>query len=126
MLLAALALFLRILIPSGWMPATDRIGLMPCFGTVATTAKHGAATMDHHASPLATSHRGGHRDSDRGDKPCAFVSFACALAEPDSLSGPLPAFVLTPILRAAIVEGVAIGAGLAAPPPPPTGPPIAA
>ncbi len=123
MLLASLALLLRILIPSGWMPATDRVGLMPCFGTAATAAMHGGGMADHSAAHLMKRRDTGHSGSDKGDRPCAFAGFACALAEPDGVSDPSLALISTPILLAAIVTGAAIGAGLAAPPPPPTGPP---
>jgi hypothetical protein len=126
MLLAAIALFLRILIPSGWMPAADGMGLMPCLGTITATAMPGGAMMAHHASALASRHDSGHNQSDKGEKPCAFVGFACALAEPDGVSGPVLALVPMPLLLAAVSTGARIGAGLAAPPPPPTGPPITA
>lgn len=120
MLLAVLALSLRILIPSGWMPAADRFGLIPCLGTApgATTL---AKTMAHHATP----HRQGHEKGDQGDKPCAFIGFACALAEPDALASA----VALPVLQSAplaVAAPTTVGAGLAAPPPPPTGPPATA
>jgi hypothetical protein len=126
MLLASFALLLRILIPSGWMPAADRVGLMPCFGTVAATTMHSGGMADHAGDHLTGRHGSngsGHSESDKGDRPCAFVGFACALAEPDGLSAPLPAFRPASILLAALAQAPAIGAGLAAPPPPPTGPP---
>ena len=118
-LLAGLALFLRFLIPSGWMPSTDRIGLMPCFG-VATSAPRMNAAMPHHAA----SHDEKHQDSDPGDKPCAFLAFACALADPDlDFTIAMPA---APAARPmAAVYGRTIAAGLPAPPPPQTGPPPA-
>lgn len=120
-LLAALALFLRILIPSGWMPAADRIGLMPCFGTGAV--RHSAATMEHDSHHAAPRHRE-HPNGDKSDKPCAFAGFACALAEPDALSGAPLAPLATSALLAGFTAAARIGAGLAAPPPPPTGPPV--
>ncbi|MDO6416273.1 hypothetical protein Q4F19_17945 [Sphingomonas sp. BIUV-7] len=116
-MLAGLALLLRILIPSGWMPAGDRIGLVPCFG-VATATTHGP--MAHHPAP----HHDGHDTSDKGDRPCAFVGFACALAEPDGAIGALLPVLLSPAMIAAASSAASIGAGLAAPPPPPTGPPV--
>ncbi|WP_253717525.1 hypothetical protein [Sphingomonas sp. AP4-R1] len=120
-LLAALALILRILIPSGWMPAADRIGLMPCFGTV--SAGHAAAAMDH-AGHHAAHRRGDHPDDGKSDRPCAFAGFACALAEPDVVSGPPLVPLAAPILLGGVAAAARIGAGLAAPPPPPTGPPV--
>ncbi|PZU06184.1 hypothetical protein [Sphingomonas sp.] len=120
MLLAGLALFLRILIPSGWMPASDRIGLMPCFGMApveTTMVSHGS----HHGAPHHQDH-----DGEKGDKPCAFAGFACALAEPaDTTHAPAPLFAArTP--SPATLATTMIGAGLAAPPPPQTGPPLTA
>jgi len=116
-LLAVLALGLRILIPSGWMPAADRIGLMPCFGTAAPMAS--TTRMAHHAA----SRREGHDKSDQGDKTCAFVGFAGLLAEPDAPAS-APALLVTQSLPPIFAAPATVGAGLAAPPPPPTGPPI--
>jgi hypothetical protein len=118
-LLAGLALFLRILIPSGWMPSADRIGLMPCFG-IASGATRMNAGMPHHA----TSHDGKHQNSDQADKPCAFVAFAYALADPDQGSATTMAPV--PVAHPTrVASGRTITAGLPAPPPPQTGPPHA-
>ena len=118
MSLIALALFLRILIPSGWMPAADRLGLVPCLGT-ARAVPMAHIGMAHHA----TSRHAPHNEGDKSDKPCAFAALACSLAEP---SGPSVARVMptvAPMVLAASAAAAPIGAGLAAPPPPPTGPP---
>jgi hypothetical protein len=124
-LLAVLALSLRILIPSGWMPATDRLALTPCFGTaaaaVSSATMSSTRTMAHHT----TSHREGHEKSDAGDKPCAFTGFACALAQPD-VSASAAVRAISQSVPAIVAAPATVGAGLAAPPPPPTGPPAIA
>ncbi len=116
-LLFAGALLARLASPSGWMPVADAGGvhLAPCDGR-APAMPHAMAGMAHHEhdpkSPTA-------------DHPCAFAGLGLALAEPlppPRLLAPSPARDLPPLARAA----VAIGRGLAAPPPPATGPPALA
>jgi hypothetical protein len=111
------ALFLRMLIPSGWMPTVDSAGYTRI--SLCTGMGEQAAWIDTkgglHKSDPAKKHQ--------GNNPCVFASLGAALdvshlALPDLLvatsrdnSGQLPV-------------SVAIGHGLAAPPPPSTGPPI--
>ncbi len=120
--LLACALALRLLIPAGWMPVADAQGfhLTLCSGAgpleipparpMAGMAHHGAHHHDHH------------HDQGIPDHPCAFAGLGLALAEPV-----LPAIALiAPVIEAPVAiipTAVAIGRGLAAPPPPPTGPP---
>jgi hypothetical protein len=117
----ACALGLRMLVPQGWMPVSDTHGfrITMCTGT---------GPMDMTVTmPGMTMHDGkaGHDQQPMQDHPCTFAHLGLALAEPG-----LPALILPPISRAEAVAAkafaVAIGHGLAAPPPPSTGPPALA
>ncbi|MBY8827056.1 hypothetical protein K7G81_02855 [Hephaestia sp. CMS5P-6] len=119
--LFACAMVLRIAIPEGWMPITDasgtRLTICTGMGPVETMADMaGMAGMSHHKAPI------GH---DQGDHPCTFAGLGLAAALPDLPPAPkLPVTIAVPTL---IVLGViAVGRGLAAPPPPATGPPALA
>lgn len=109
--LLALALIVRALVPTGWMPiATDdgvRLVLCPGQG-------HAVAGMHH---------GGGHgHDAPMPDHPCAFAGLGLAAdTAPAPLILPLPPLAEPP--APSEVFAVAIGQGLAAPPPPATGPP---
>jgi hypothetical protein len=119
---AALALMVRALIPGGWMPVATAAGLelrlCPAFAPAAAPP-----ATDHHAhapspAPEESDH---HKGGGQGDQPCAFAGLALAAADPDPpvLLAPSPSQTQQPPL-----SSVAIGRGLAAPPPPSTGPPI--
>ncbi|MGN6123620.1 MAG: hypothetical protein ACTHOJ_11770 [Sphingomonas oligoaromativorans] len=117
--LLACALALRLLIPAGWMPVADAQGLhlVLCSGSgpmemPSAHAMAGMKGMDHH----------GHHDPSMPDHPCAFAGLGLALAEPLLPQLALPARVAAVRVDHA-GETVAIGRGLAAPPPPATGPP---
>lgn len=115
------ALLLRVVVPQGWMPerTTDGWRITICTGTA-------PMQMDMPAAMAAAMKGDLHTPPDRGrghnDHPCAFAGCAAALSEPT-----LPAVILPKAAIAAWLTGsamhVAIGRGLAAPPPPATGPP---
>ena len=117
----ACALLARVLIPQGWMPVeTDRGWRMSiCSGT---------GPVEMAASPvLAAALKAMHPGSDTHDKsandhPCTFSGLTVALDGPSApifdLSAPAAATWLPRVILA-----VAVGRGLAAPPPPSTGPP---
>ena len=110
--LLALAIALKLLVPQGWMP-DSRGGLMLCSGKVPV------------AVPAMT--HGGHGKHDApakqaADHPCAFAGPSMAAAPPV----PLAALTAPPVTSDALPItpfAVAVGRGLAAPPPPATGPP---
>jgi hypothetical protein len=112
--LAVMALFVRVLVPSGFMMADSHTGggfpLVICTG-------HGALTLDGSSkSPPVHSHDGG---------ACAFAGHASA-PPPALASTPIAvptAFAAPPPQRAVTV---APGLGLAAPPPPSHAPPLQA
>ena len=112
MALFALVMLVRVLVPAGWMPVADAAGshLALCDGVMAAKPMvgmaHGKAPM-HHQGP--------------SDHPCAFAGPAAAVETP-VLQVPLPPAAPR---HAAVTDhlSAAVGHGLAAPPPPPTGPP---
>lgn len=112
----ALALLARLAIPAGWMPMADAHGmrLTICTGMGPLDAPdHAMAGMDHK--------RGDHQQ-DNGDHVCPFAGAAMALVEPTLPTLDLPAIALHGETASRPIA-VAVGRGLAAPPPPATGPP---
>jgi hypothetical protein len=114
----ACALLLRLAVPEGWMPVQSASGwrLTICSGMGPIDTMPGM-TMDHgaHKAPA-----GGHDNA--GSHVCPFAGPGLATTSP--LMAPLP--VIPPIFAATplpLHDVVAIGRGLAAPPPPQTGPP---
>lgn len=115
-LVFACALLLRLAVPEGWMPVQNAAGwqLTMCDG-MATDAMP-AMAMDHgHKAPDSD-----HRKSDMGV--CPFAGLGMAMAAPfvPPMLAPAPFLAVAAPLLPGVV---AIGRGLAAPPPPPTGPP---
>ncbi len=122
--LLACALALRLLVPAGWMPVADAQGLhlVLCSGS-------GPLEMPspHVLPAMAGMHQAGHTGHDHHhqgmpDHPCAFAGLGLALAEP-VLPMLAPVAIAAQTLVTLIPAAVAVGRGLAAPPPPPTGPP---
>lgn len=117
LLLIALALMLRVLIPAGFMPATGQgVAIMLCTGMGATTVWVDANGDIHKQKPPADGQK---------DQPCAFAGFGAAFDLPGFAGNPIAPAFSTAALAPAISVVVAIGQGLAAPPPPSTGPPSA-
>lgn len=111
------ALLARLASPPGWMPEVDASGfhLVPCDGTDTPPAMVGPAHHHHHHG------KAGHG----ADHLCAFAGLGLAMAVP--LSPPRPAApAIERAVPHAIHAAVAVGRGLAAPPPPSTGPPLLA
>jgi hypothetical protein len=110
MLLAA-ALFLRLLVPSGFMAANAAGGpaLVPCPAVVP------ASVMAHH----------GHHHDDRvphAEAPCPFAALAAPAlppADPLALAPSEPGFLVSP----AWLPAQSLTPGAASPPPPARGPP---
>ena len=122
-LLAALALFVRLVVPAGFMPMASASGaptLVICTGqgpmVMPMPAGKPMAGMEHHQAPS---------DGDTASHGCflAAVGGAVDIAAP-AASIPLPFIVAVEhVVRAFVTRP---GRGLAAPPPPKTGPPILA
>jgi len=114
----ACAMLLRIAIPAGWMPVAQADGwrLTICPGMTSGESVAAMPGMHHHKAPV------GH---DQGDRPCTFAGLGLAVALPDL--PPAPALLAAVAEPASSAPGVvALGRGLAAPPPPATGPPALA
>lgn len=112
--LALMLLVLRALVPAGWMPAQQKgQWITICSGAGVTMAWMGAdGKIDKHPAP-AKSEKSNH---------CAFAGLGAAADLSIQLPEILAPVFSTPFIPAAITS-VAIGRGLAAPPPPKTGPP---
>ncbi|WP_336965858.1 hypothetical protein [Sphingobium aquiterrae] len=115
LMLVALALMMRALVPAGWMPASGKgVAITLCTGMGAVSAWVDEGGIVHKGKPLSGT---------PADHPCAFAGIGIAADLPSALPAmalaPLPAAIL-PALRA---TAIGVGRGLAAPPPPPTGPP---
>lgn len=111
----ALSLLLRIMVPAGWMPASERGGyaIALCTGMGAVSAWVDAQGKVHKEKP----------GDAKADHPCVFSGFAAAIDLP-AFEG---ALIIPPLpvgsLLGPLAVTAAVGRGLAAPPPPPTGPP---
>ena len=110
------ALLMRMVIPAGWMPTVDSAGYTRI--TICADAGRQDAWIDasgdlHKSDPGTQKH---------SQQPCVFAGLGAALAMPilGALDLPLAVNATACLLICALV---AIGRGLAAPPPPATGPP---
>jgi len=119
-LLIAAALFARMLVPSGWMPASG-FALEFC-----VEWSGGTSVFEDEAERVLKAALGdGHGDEaqDRAsDQPCAFGALASGCAGPVEMAAFVPSAPADPLLAATLIP--APGRGLAAPPPPATGPPL--
>ena len=107
--IVALALAIRVLVPQGWMPDGTG-GVMMCSGSapvVMVPATHGG----HEMPP-------GHGQ----DHPCPFAALGLAAAPPAGVAPLLPPAAVA-AAGELVAHSIAVGHGLAAPPPPATGPP---
>lgn len=110
------ALLARAWIPAGWMPdrTSDGYAISLCTGMGAVTAWVDDKGAVHKNKPVK---------SGTDDQPCAFAGMFHLAALPQVAAvtaGMVPAVAVQAILPA---TALAVGRGLAAPPPPPTGPP---
>ena len=128
MLLAALlcVLLARTAVPAGWMPMTGadgRVVLAPCSGMgVMAVAKLTMPGMSGMAMAAHDGDQNQRHPDPAGDHPCSGAGVAVAL---DAPAPRLPsALAMRPVAVVPPALTVAIGRGLAAPPPPQTGPPI--
>jgi len=120
-------LALRSAIPAGWMPefGEGSVSLVPCSGWV--TPDHSghdggqSAHASHHGSKDQKPAKSHH---DMSSQPCSFAAAAVDLTQQDD--GPAPASAIPTERQFTLAPAVAVGRGLAAPPPPQTGPPLLA
>jgi hypothetical protein len=112
--LLMLALALRLLVPAGFMPVSGQGYMVTlCTGSGAIRAFVDERGEGRDGSPAS---RPGF------EQPCSFAGLATALDLPPAAASVVPALAFGPA-AAMLMTVVAIGRGLAAPPPPPTGPP---
>jgi hypothetical protein len=112
LILALLALWMQVLVPTGFMVSTSggNPALVICTG-------HGALDLSNH----------GHPDKAPQSKtapPCVFAGHGLASAAPEPQQIAKPAYVFAAPTAIAAYQ-VSPGQGLAAPPPPARGPPLA-
>lgn len=111
-LLAALAMAVRIMLPSGYMPGATASGAP----TIIICSGSGPLAMSLPMSPDRD-----HHDHDKAEHPCAFAATA-APAELPAATAPLLALQAEAVVATRAIT-LRPGHGLAAPPPPKTGPP---
>jgi hypothetical protein len=119
--LAALALFVRLLFPSGFMLSPDRTALptiVICTGQGAMTLTLGA---DGH--PVEAGKGDGHRSDNKTSHPCTFAAATVSAVAPVLVAVLIPQR-LAQVAVAPLLTTQRPGLGLAAPPPPTTGPPV--
>ena len=122
LLLVGCALLLRIVVPAGWMPqaAAGQLTLSWCadsgYGGPAALTEARALLAKAVGTPAPAEHQ------KSPDQPCAFAMAAQPLAPTDPLALPVPLPAAEPIR--AVPFATRPGAGLAAPPPLATGPPL--
>lgn len=114
-LLLFCTLLIRAVMPTGWMPVTTTHGIAISVCTGMGPAK---MTMAHHGAP----HEKAPAPEHNKDHPCAFAGAVAPLAGWSVPTLP-PPLAIAAAASATPRRAVAIGRGLAAPPPPQTGPP---
>lgn len=127
--LIAFALFLRVLVPAGWMPVEGQIGIRPCLPPATSeAAAHPAPThtghhaaQPHHQPPQAP-------DEQQHGQPsaCTFGMLAAALLAPPLTGDDIVAADYAQAPPSSRDLKARLGRALAAPPPPATGPPASA
>lgn len=123
LMLVALALLVRLLLPAGFMLSTDRTSLP----TLEMCTAQGAVMMSIDAEGRVQAiDDQGHTDddskSDRPSHPCTFAATGAAVVAPQLIAviTPMP---LVRVAASLLPSTQRPGLGLAAPPPPTTGPP---
>jgi hypothetical protein len=118
LVLVALALLVRVMVPAGFMTAPDgRSGLVICTGDGAMTISIGAD------GTVSKSPVDGGQERKASDAPCAFSGAVTPLVSPILALASAPVADHRPV-RLALPAHQRPGLGLAAPPPPTTGPPV--
>ena len=114
-MLLILAMAVRMLVPTGWMPSGERsFEIKVCTGVNMSSVWIDTKGQIHKSDPSK------HKSS--GHEPCAFAGMAMAANFAPQFAGlPVPPQQSVRLGIASIP--VSIGKGLAAPPPPSTGPP---
>jgi hypothetical protein len=118
LLFALLSLTMRLLVPAGFMPHSGQAGY-------AITLCSGEGMVSAWVDADGKLHQDKQGPKKSSEQQCAFSAMAAPFVAPEAASPDLK-----PALPMAVAFGgtqtVAIGQGLAAPPPPSTGPPVLA
>ena len=115
-----LALALRVLVPTGWMPApSGGFALIPCVAVQAPPeAHHGGHHAGHEKQP---------QEQDRDvSNDCAFAPLLAGSAVPASLAAKVAPPFTSRVRIDRRIENAALPTGPPSPPPPSTGPPTLA
>ncbi|UYY59077.1 hypothetical protein [Sphingomonas sp. S2-65] len=120
LLLLACALFLRVMVPAGWMPQASASGV-----ALKWCGESGRALPEEARAELAKAlgAHGQQKHDAAPEHPCPFAVAAVALPAPE-VSAALALPHACDDVAPALVSAVAPGLGLAAPPPFSTGPPL--
>lgn len=119
LMLAALAIALKVLVPTGFMTAAPTGGLP--FALVICTAQ-GAVTLQP-GEALGANDHGAPAGKTGHDSPCAFAGHGLGAPPPNLTDSVQVAFVAYRAPEPRSLTGLAPGRGLAAPPLPARGPP---
>jgi hypothetical protein len=110
------ALAVRMIIPTGWMPSMIA-------GKATITLCTGAGMVEAWVDADGKIHKDSPAKKGAGDQPCAFAGLSAAADAPSYAELSLEPLLPPQLVPGAALTGVAIGLGLAAPPPPAIGPP---
>ena len=127
LLLAALALLVRLAFPTGFMLSPERASLptlVICTGQGAMTVAVDAQGVAHEVKGGADQAKGGqdHKSDGKTTHPCTFAVATAAVVAP-ALIATLAPMALDQVVDPPLMATQRPGLGLAAPPPPTTGPP---
>jgi hypothetical protein len=111
-----LALAMRMIVPTGWMPSAVA-------GKAMITLCTGAGMVEAWVDADGKIHKDSPAKKGAGDQPCAFAGLSAAADAPSYAELSLEPLLPPQSVPGAALTGVAIGLGLAAPPPPAIGPP---
>lgn len=110
-----LVLLLRLAVPAGWMPSPA--------GGFAITLCTGSGLVEAWMDANGDLHKLPAGKAPAADHPCTFGAFGAPLLPAVATILAVPALAVPAVLPLGLAE-TAVGRGLAAPPPPPTGPPV--
>jgi hypothetical protein len=111
-----LALAVRMIIPTGWMPSMIA-------GKATITLCTGAGMVEVWVDADGKIHKDSPAKKSANDQPCAFAGLSAAADASSYTELSLEPALPPQSVPVAVLTGVAIGLGLAAPPPPAIGPP---
>lgn len=113
--LLAMALFVRLIVPTGWMPVAGN--------GYAITLCTGAGMVSAWVDDKGVVHKDGKGPAQKSDHPCTFSGFSADLASANGITVLDGLVAFASLIIPGTNRAVTVGRGLAAPPPPQTGPP---